>query len=102
MTLDTSSLPSVATSVGPNACMFELLGLENNADSCSKTLLNKRLCFLENSLILDKNVVACLRVSYDDLCVLFQSLLSMGLRSFANQTYPQISIDACDGSVSFE
>jgi hypothetical protein len=65
-----------------------------------KNLLDKRLCFLEKSLILDKNVVACLRVRDHKLYVLFQSLtLSMGLRDFINQTYPQKSIDACYGSV---
>ena len=35
--LEVRSLPYVATSVGPNARMFELLGLENSAKSYSNT-----------------------------------------------------------------
>jgi hypothetical protein len=44
-----------------------------------KYVLADRLRLLENELILDKNVITCLRVRYHKLYVLFLAISSMGI-----------------------
>jgi hypothetical protein len=72
--LEIICLPDVPSSPGPNDCMVELLGLTRSTGPGRKeNLLEDNLCFFEDGWILDKNVVACLRVRYHELYVLFPS-----------------------------
>ena len=71
------------------------------------SVLEECLCWFKNGLILDNDVVACLRVRDHQLDVLFPIItLSMGetywqpeVFASTSRTYPEKAIDACYSSV---
>lgn len=99
--LETRCRPDVASSPGPKACKFQLLGLETSIGSYPerKYVLADSLCLLENELILENNVIACPRIRYHKLCVLFLAVSLIGPIVTASWTYPEKTVDACHFSV---
>ena len=79
---ETTCLPDVPSSPGPNDCMVVLLELKHTPGLTQngENLLEDNLRFLEDGRILDKNVVACLRVSYHELYVLFPAISTLIIR----------------------
>ena len=65
--------PDVAKIPGPKERMFQLLRLETSIGSYSerKHVLADSCCLLENELIFDKDAIACHRVRYHKLPILF-------------------------------
>src|SRR6266702_329799 len=102
--LEATCLPAVERSAGPNACMFELLGLNTTPGLTRKgeNLPEEGLRYLEDGWILVKNVVACLRVRDHELYVLFQVnkwIIRLVFKSLHQPDIPQKTIDACYGSI---